>query len=165
MQQIEIEAPIEAVWAEITKLERVQRPLLNTVLETTFEPGSPIRYRTSDGRRTFVVGRIVEVEAPRLLSHTYVMTMHSDPPTLVTWSLEEMSQDRVMVTLRHSGWAEGNANMGKNDKTWAGILADLKHQVETGDVSTKTKVSHSLMKTFMFAMPARTKSENVAVPD
>lgn len=80
MQQIEIQAPIASVWAEITKLGSVQRPLLNTVLETTFEPGSPIRYRTADGKRTFVIGRIVEVSEPTLLSHTYVMTLHDEPP-------------------------------------------------------------------------------------
>jgi len=165
IQQIEINAPIESVWAEITKLGSVQRPLLNTVLETTFEPGTPIRYRSANGKRTFVVGRIVEVQAPRLLSHTYVMTMFNDPPTLVTWTLEELEPGRVRVTLKHAGWQEDGKTMDKHGKTWSGILGDLKHQVETGDVSTKTKVSHALMTAFMFAMPAKTKSANVKVPE
>lgn len=62
IQQIEIDAPIGAVWAEITKLGTVQRPLLDTVLATTLEPGAPLRYTTPDGRRTFVVGRVVEAD-------------------------------------------------------------------------------------------------------
>ncbi|MGB5953244.1 MAG: SRPBCC domain-containing protein [Ornithinimicrobium sp.] len=165
IQRIEIQATINAVWAEITKLGTVQRPLLNTVLETTFEPGEPIRYRSANGKRTFVVGRIVQVEAPRLLSHTYVMTMYDEPPTLVTWTLEEIAPDLVQVTLKHEGWPQESKTMDKHGKTWVGILADLKQQVETGDVSAKTKVSHALMTTFMFAMPAKTKSENVEVPE
>ncbi len=71
------------MWAEITTLGGVQRPALNTVLETAFEPGSLIRYRTPDGKRTFVIAKIVEVNEPTLLSHTHVLTMYDDPPTLV----------------------------------------------------------------------------------
>lgn len=164
IQQIEIEATIEAVWAEITKVGSVQRPLINTELVTTFEPGSPIRYKSPDGKRTFVVGRIVEVVEPTLFSHTYVMTMYDDPPTLVTWSLEQIAPGRTRVTLRHSGWTEEGKAMDKHGKTWTGILADLKDHIETGDVSRKTKISQALMTTFMFAMPAKTKSENVEVP-
>ncbi len=165
IQQIDIEAPIDAVWAEITKLGSVQKPLLNTVLETTFEPGTPIRYRSANGKRTFVVGKIVEVQTPRLLSHTYVMTMYDDPPTLVTWTLDEHGPGLVRVTLKHEGWQEEGKTMDKHGKTWSGILADLKHQIETGNVAIKTRVSHALMTTFMFAMPAKTKSENVKVPE
>jgi len=164
IQRIEIDASIESVWAEITKLGSVQRPLLNTVLQTTFEPGSPIRYTSPDGKRTFVIGRIVEVSEPTLFSHTYVMTMHDDPPTLVTWHLEELAPGRVQVTLTHEGWADDSTNMAKHGKTWTGILADLKRQVETGDVPTRTKISQAVMSAFMFAMPAKTKTQNVQPP-
>ncbi|MGB3256446.1 MAG: SRPBCC domain-containing protein [Ornithinimicrobium sp.] len=164
VRQIEIEATIEAVWAEITAVDRVQRPLLNTMLVTTFEAGTPVRYESRDGTRTFVVGRVVEVGEPTVFSHTYVMTLYDEPPTLVTWSLERVGHDRVHVTLRHSGWAEQGKAMAKHGKTWERILADLKHQVERGDVSRKTKLSQALMGTFMFAMPSRTRSENVQVP-
>ncbi len=54
--------------------------------------------------------------------------------------------------------------MRRTGKTWAGILADLKRQVETGDVSPRTKLTHAMMGAFMFTMPARTKTENVEVP-
>ena len=164
VRQVEIEAAIEAVWAEITAVDRVQRPLLNTRLVTTFEPGTPLRYESRDGGRTFVVGRIVEVTEPTVFSHTYVMTLYQVPPTLVTWSLDRVGPDRVSVTLQHSGWAEQGKTMARHEKTWDRILADLKHQVELGDVSRTTKISQALMSTFMFAMPSRTRSENVQVP-
>ncbi|MGB3763766.1 MAG: SRPBCC domain-containing protein [Ornithinimicrobium sp.] len=164
VRQVEIEAAIEAVWSEITAVDRVQRPLLNTLLVTTFEPGTPLRYESRDGTRTFVVGRVAEVTEPTVFSHTYVMTLYDVPPTLVTWSLERLGPDRTGVTLRHSGWVEQGKTMAKHGKTWDRILADLKHQVERGDISRKTKLSQALMGTFMFAMPSRTRSENVQVP-
>ena len=86
-QSIEIAAPIEAVWAEITKLHGVQRALMDTVLETSFEPGDPLYYKSRDGKRTFIVGRIVEVRPPELLAHTQVLTTRDYAPTLVTWGL------------------------------------------------------------------------------
>ncbi len=41
---IEIAAPIEKVWNEITKTGAIQRALYNTVLETDLTPGSRLRY-------------------------------------------------------------------------------------------------------------------------
>ena len=40
-QSIEIHAPIHAVWDEITRLRGVQRPLMDTVLDTSFRRGDP----------------------------------------------------------------------------------------------------------------------------
>ncbi len=90
--------------------------------------------------------------------------MDDDPPTLVTWSLEQIVPGRTLVTLRHPGATEGGKAMDRHDKIWTGILADLKDHIETGDVSRKTKISQALMTKFMFAMPAKTKSEDVEVP-
>ncbi len=165
VQQIEIEAPIEAVWAEVTKVGSVQRAMLDTVLATTFEVGAPVRYTSRDGRRTFVVGRVVEVEEPTLFSHTYRLTTGDDPTTLVTWALEEITPGRVRVTLRHSGWPQAAKQMERHAATWVAILADLKRLTEGGDISARTKVQYSLMRAFLWAMPAKTKTENVEVPE
>ncbi len=55
--------------------------------------------------------------------------------------------------------------MEKVDATWKGILASLKYVVETGDVTPRQKATLFMMRTFMFMMPSKTKSENVTVPD
>lgn len=164
VQSIDVEAPIEAIWAEITKVDVVQRPLLDTVLRTTFEPGEPLRYTTPDGKRTFVVGRITEVRKPVLFSHTYRLTTSSDPPTSVVWTLEDLGTSHVRVSVRHSGWPEGAKSLDAHSKTWARILSELRNVIESGDVSGSTKIRYALMKAFMWAMPARTMTENVEVP-
>lgn len=163
VQQIEIEASIDAVWAQITKLG-LQRPLLDTVLATALEPGAPLRYTTRDGRRTFVVGRVVEVRPPTHFSHTYRLTTSDDPVTLVSWSLDELGPTRVRVTVRHSGWPETVKRIDAHSKTWAAILAELKNTMETGDISRRAKARYLLMRAFTWAMPAKTKTENVEVP-
>lgn len=164
VQHIEIAAPIEDVWAEITRVGTVQRPLLDTMLDTTFEPGAPLRYTSKDGKRTFVVGRIVEVRKPELFSHTYRLTTSDDPTTMVAWKLEALGPASVRVTLRHSGWPDGAKAMDAHSKTWVGILSELRNVIETGDVSGRTKTRYALMKAFMWAMPAKTRTENVEVP-
>lgn len=163
LHSITIAAPITKVWAELTRLDGKQRAMMDAVLESTLEPGAPLYYKSPDGKRVFVVGRVVEVEAPRRLSHTQRLTMRDDPWTVVTWELEEIDGG-TRVTLRNSGWPEGVERLDKVDTTWKGILTALKQVVETGDVGTGLKLQYAMMRAFMWAMPAGTKTENVPEP-
>jgi len=160
---ITITAPIDTVWAEITKIGSRQRAQLDSVLETTFVPGDPLYYKSEDGSRTFMVGRVIECDPPRVFSHTQVLTMRDDPLTVVTWTLESVPEG-TRVTLVNSGWP-ADAKMERVDSTWQGILHSLKTVVETGDVSGKQKATLFFMRTFMFMMPSKTKSDRVSVPD
>lgn len=160
---ITIAAPIDAVWAEITKVGTRQRAQLDSVLETTFRPGDPLYYKSQDGSRIFMVGRVLEFDPPTTFRHTQILTMRNDPLTVVEWRLEAVPEG-TRVTLVNSGWPAG-ATMEKVDTTWAGILNDLKSVVESGDVPARRKATLFLMRTFMFMMPSGTKTENVAVPD
>jgi uncharacterized protein YndB with AHSA1/START domain len=159
---ITIAAPIETVWAEITKVGARQRAQLDSVLETTFEPGDPLYYKSEDGSRVFMVGRVLEVDPPTTFRHTQVLTMRDDPLTVVAWHLEAVPEG-TRVTLVNSGWP-ADATMDKVDSTWKQILESLRTVVETGDVSRRQKVTLFLMRRFMFMMPAATRTANVTVP-
>ena len=163
-QSIEIAAPIEAVWAEITKLRGVQRPLMDTVLETSFQPGDPLYYKSRDGKRTFIVGRIVEVRPPVLLAHTQVLTTRDYAPTLVTWRLSSTTSGGTLVSVAHTGWADGVKGVDSVDSTWAWILRELKNVLEDGSVARSTAVKYALMRAFLWAMPAKTRTDRVTVP-
>ena len=163
LHSIVIAAPIEKVWAEITRLDGKQRAMMDAVLDSTLEPGAPLYYRSTDGKRVFVVGRVVEVDPPRLLSHTQRLTMRDDPWTVVSWELEEVDGG-TRVTLRNSGWPQDVKRLDKVDTTWKGILTALKQVVESGDVGGGLKFQYAMMRAFMWAMPASTKSENVPEP-
>ena len=62
---IEIRVPRQRVWDEITKLGRIQRAMVNTVLESALVPGAKLRYYSPNRKRVFVVGKVVEVSPPR----------------------------------------------------------------------------------------------------
>lgn len=161
---ITIAAPIGAVWAELTKLGPRQRAMMDTILDSTLEVGAPLYYKSPDGKRVFIVGRVVEIDPPKRLSHTQRLTTRDDPFTLVTWELEEVA-DGTGVTLLHSGWPEDTPKLDQVDATWATILPELKRVIETGDISPTLKTRYALMRAFMWLMPARTRTENVPEPD
>lgn len=160
---ITIAAPIDTVWAEITKVGARQRAQLDSVLETSFAPGDPLYYKSQDGSRVFMVGRVLEFSPPATFRHTQVLTMRDDPLTVVAWHLETVPEG-TRVTLVNSGWPP-EATMDKVDSTWKQILHSLKTVVETGDVSRRQRLTLLLMRRFMFMMPAGTKTANVTVPD
>jgi hypothetical protein len=163
LQTITIAAPITTVWAEITKLGR-QRAMLDSVLKSTLEVGAPLYYTSEDGKRVFIVGRVVEVDPPHRLVHTQRLTMRDDPPTLVTWELAEI-EGGTRVTLRHTGFPEGTKKLERVDQTWVVILRELKRLLETGDIAFATKARYAMFRLFMWALPSGTKAENVTVPD
>jgi uncharacterized protein YndB with AHSA1/START domain len=163
LHRVTIEAPIEAVWAELTRMDGKQRAMMDTVLETTLEPGAPLYYKSPDGKRVFIVGRVIEVEPPRLLQHTQRLTMRDDPFTVVTWELEQVG-DQTQVTLRHTGWPEDTKKLHQVDGTWASIMPELKRLLETGQISRGMRLRYRLYSAFTWALPAKTKTENVPEP-
>lgn len=150
-----IDAPVEAVWEEITKTGSLQRPLYNTVLASDLKPGSRLRYANRNGSRVFVVGEVIEVTRPKRFVHTYIMTLDPDPETTVTWELM-VEGDGCRVTITHSGWTDGHTTMDKTEKGWAEILGLLKSEVETGSIPVKTRLTYRAMALFSFALPKRT---------
>ncbi len=160
---ITIAAPVEAVWAEITKVGARQRAQLDSVLDTTFTPGDPLYYRSEDGSRVFMVGRVLECTPPTTFRHTQVLTMRDDPLTVVAWQLEPVAEG-TRVTLTNSGWP-ADARTQKVGSTWKQILESLKTVVETGDVDARQKLTLFFMRRFMFMMPSSTRTANVTVPD
>lgn len=164
LHTVTIAAPIATVWAELTKLSGKQRAMMDTVLSTTFELGTPLYYKSPDGKRVFIVGRIIDVEAPRRLVHTQQLTLRDDPPTVVAWELEEVDGG-TRVTLRHTGWPDDTKKLKNVDRTWATILRELKRLLETGDIGRGLKAQYALMRSMMWAMPTKTRAANVTVPD
>ncbi len=152
---IEIKTSVQNVWNEITKTGKIQRALYNTVLETDLTPGSRLRYYSPDKKRVFIVGEIVEVDPPTKLSHTYKFTQQDEPPTLVTWHLEEIP-DGCRITLTHGGWTAEHKAPEKVAAGWTDILAILKTDLETGDIPFKTKIMYALMGKMMWMMPMST---------
>ena len=96
----------------------------------------------TDGKQVFVVGRVVEVDPPRLTRST----------------------EGTRVTLRDSVWPEGVKRLDKVDTTWKDILVAFEQVVEAGDVGVCLRFQYAMMRAFMWAMPSSTKVETVPEP-
>jgi len=155
---IVIAVPREQVWAEITKTGSIQRPLYNTMFDADLKPGGHIRYVSANGKRVFVAGKILEIDAPRRLRHTYIFTMAPEPVTEVTWELEEVAEG-CRVTITHAGWTVAK-DADKHAAGWTEILGLLKSELETGDIPAKNKMIYRLQGWFTWALPAKTKAEH-----
>jgi len=153
---IDIKAPIQKVWGEITKTGAIQRSLNNTVLESEMRPGAKLRYYSPSRKRVFVVGEIVELSAPRRFSHTWKFTMNAEDFTLVTWELSELPDGSCRVTLTHSRWNEAMKSYRSVGATWGNILRLLKLELETGDIDGKTKFMYGMFGALEFMLPKTT---------
>ncbi len=156
---IDIGASVDRVWSEITKTGAVQRPLYNTVLESDLKPGSPVKYVSPDGKRIFVIGRVIDIDPPTMFQHTYIFTSKDEPPTLVTWNLEA-TDNGCRVTVTHTGWTDEHKAPEKSAGGWREILGLLKNEVETGQIPLKTRVMYSMMNRMMWVMPKSTMTPN-----
>ena len=153
-----INAPLEAVWGEITRRRGIQRPMFNTVLETTFERGSRILYRSENGKRVFIIGEVVELQSSRRLVHTFRFTTVDEDPTLVTWELTEAG-DGCRVSVTHSHFSNQAATYKSVLTAWPAILANYKSVLESGNVPHRTRLKHGLMQAFAFMMPSATRTQ------
>lgn len=157
---IDIEAPVQAAWDELTKLGKIQVPMMNTVLECDLEPGSPMRYYNPSRKRILVVGTIMEIDPPRRFVHTYRFTDLDESETVVTWQLDEIPQG-VRVTVTHGRFTDQTGTHGRVAGGWKWILGTLKSVLETGKAPLKVRILYGLMGATSFMQPKKTLADNV----
>jgi uncharacterized protein YndB with AHSA1/START domain len=158
--RVEIRAPRERVWSELTKTGSVQLAMMNTVLAGELKPGSRLRYYSPDRKRVFVVGEVVEVDPPRRFSHTYMFTTRAEQPTLVTWELEETA-DGCRVTLTHGGFTTQKATHGSVAGGWREIIGLLKQVVETGTIPLRVRARYRFLNALLWTLPGSTRVSEV----
>ena len=157
---VEIKAPVEDVWAEITKLKQIQKPMFGTELETDFKPGSRMIYRSGDGKRVFILGEVHEFLPPKRFVHTFRFTNLPETATLVEWTLEEKA-GVTRVTVTHSKFVDQQKTADSVRTSWVDILNNIKAVVETGNVPLKTRLMLGMMSAFMFMAPKDTLRRNI----
>jgi uncharacterized protein YndB with AHSA1/START domain len=159
--RIIVNADIQRVWHELTKTGEAQGAVFNAFLHTRggLVPGAAMQMKTGSGKRTLVVGEIVECDPPHRFVHTHRFTQYDDPVCQVAYELEPVAGG-VEVTLRVSGVAEGS----KTAKDMAGggtmIVNTLKAICETGRPAFGTRAMYWMFKHMEFVLPAKTNSEH-----
>lgn len=131
---IYIRATPERVWDGITNGEITRQYFHETTFVSELRAGVPLEYRSADGRPA-VVGEVLEVDPPRLLSYTwralYNPEMAAEAPSRVTWELTPMGEV-TKVELRHDHFEPGSPTYASISQGWAPILNSLKSLLETG---------------------------------
>jgi uncharacterized protein YndB with AHSA1/START domain/DNA-binding transcriptional ArsR family regulator len=133
VSQIYIRATPEQVWRAITESEFTLRYYYASSVESTWQPGAPYRYLI-DGNEA-IVGTVIEADPPHRLVQTFDARWDDevtpDPPSRLTWELEEVGPGITKVTTIHDGADNRTKTLEQAAGGMPFILSALKTLLET----------------------------------
>lgn len=152
----------DAIFRELTKTDSPQGAVFNSML-TLSSPGlvagRKMQMRTVSGKRTMVVGEVVEYDPPRRFAHLHRFTQHNDPACKVIYDLKPV-EGGVEVTLTVENVTAGTKTAVEMQRGGMFILNNLKAIVETGRPPLGTRLMYWMFGAMEFVLPASTRSEN-----
>ena len=158
--RVVIRAPIDKVWAELTRTDAVLPFFFNSVCDTTtLGQGAPVRMRSKDGKYTSVVGEVLEFEPPYRYSHTFKFTSMDDPPCIVRYQLKEV-EDGTEFTLINENVPAGTKTEKYMTQGGTFITENLKALLETGKPTTGGRIALFMMGLFAVFTPKQCRSEH-----
>jgi len=128
-----IAAPIERVWDGFVSKETNRQIFMGADFEIELKPGGSMTWSGpgKDGKPTrYVTGKVLRVEAPRLLEYDFGMGM-GEKMSHVKVELTPESE-AVKVTVINDRWIEDDPAYAQNADGWPRILSRLKTLLETG---------------------------------
>jgi uncharacterized protein YndB with AHSA1/START domain len=132
--ELYIKATPEQIWDAITKSEFRRQYFHGSSVESTFEPGTPIRTLSPKGD-LWGDNVVLESEAPRKLVHTwrslYNPEFAVEPESRVTWEIEPQGDGSCKFTLTHDHLEE-SPKTAANVRGWLRIVSGMKTVIETG---------------------------------
>jgi uncharacterized protein YndB with AHSA1/START domain len=136
-----IRATAEQVWEAIIKPEFTTRYFFGSRIDSTLEPGSPVRYHAADREGLDADGEVLECDPPRKLVHTWRTLwdpdMAGEPASRVTWEIEPTDGGICQVTVTHDH-LERSPKTAQAISGWTYILSGLKTLLETGEPMTRS---------------------------
>ena len=140
--QIYIRATAEQVWQAITETEFRRQYFFGSTIETTFEPGTPLRSHGPDGE-LWGDDTVLECDPPHLLVHTWRSLWDpeaaAEPPSRVTWRVEEQDGGLTKLTVVHDELEQSSATSRSVSGGWALVISGLKTLLETGAPLTTSR--------------------------
>ncbi len=139
-----IDAPIETVWSELVKRAAPRPFFWDSSWDTPdMTPGQPFRMLAKDDKTVAVVGEFLEMEPPRLLSHTFRLTANDDAPSKVTYTLKETAKG-VEFCLITENIVAGSKSEKSMDQGAKFIVENFKAFIETGHVTFGARMQLAL---------------------
>jgi uncharacterized protein YndB with AHSA1/START domain len=132
--QVWIRTTPDRLWKAITDPQLTKKYFYSTEVRSDFKPNGRIAYY-GDGEELALDGKIVEIDPPRRLVTTFIMSHDEegkdDPPSRVTWEIEQKGE-MCKLTLIHDGFESETRTFQQVDSGWPYILSGLKTWLETG---------------------------------
>jgi len=162
--QVVINAPVDAVWKEITRTDAPIACFFNSRMHigrAGLAPGSKIAMRTPNGKLTGVVGAILEVDPPRRLSHTFKFTRLDEPECTVTYDLKPINSGTATeFTLTITDLPLNTKTAKQMEMGGKLITKTLKAVLETGRPTLDVRFFYALFGVLAVFEPARCRSEH-----
>ncbi|WP_320066140.1 SRPBCC domain-containing protein [Micromonospora sp. RTGN7] len=141
VHEMDLATTPERLWRALTDGGVTRRYWFDRRIESTWAPGSPVRFHDGDGATVTDTGTVLAYEPARRLSYSFRHELQEGaaqrPYTRVTFGLTPLANERVRLRLVHDqlsgpdevdGWREG----------WTPILANLREFLESGDKAAVT---------------------------
>ena len=132
-----IRATPEQVWNGITKPEFTARYFYGSVIDSTYEPGSPYLGWAEDRSTQYVDGEVIEADRPRKLITTwralYDPETAAEPHSRVTWEIEPAGEHVTKLTVIHDELEAAPKTAANVAGGWSFVLSGLKTLLETGE--------------------------------
>jgi hypothetical protein len=155
---VDIRADVPRVWSELFRNGVPHHPMFGTYLHGELVAGAVLSYRDKSEAHTFVLGKVLEVDPPTRLVHTFRFSMIDDEPTLVQWQLKPHG-DGTRVTVTHSRFTGKTKTYKSVETSWPKILGLYKQLIETGKVPLGTRLSNGMMSAMSFMLPAAARTK------
>jgi DNA-binding transcriptional ArsR family regulator/uncharacterized protein YndB with AHSA1/START domain len=124
----------EQLWQALTESDYTLKYYYASTVESDWQPGSPLLYKIGDD--TAIVAEVLEARPPEKLVTTFDAqwddVVRADPPSRITWTLEEAGPGVSKLTVVHDGYEGATATSEQVAGGMPYILSGLKTLLETG---------------------------------
>jgi DNA-binding transcriptional ArsR family regulator/uncharacterized protein YndB with AHSA1/START domain len=133
-----IRAGREQIWEALTSSDYTLKYYYASTVESEWRPGAPFVYRIQG--EPAIVGEVIESSPPERLVCTFDARwdeqVSADPPSRITWTLEEAGPGVSKLTVVHDGFDSETATFVQIGGGMPFILSGLKTLLETGEPLT-----------------------------
>jgi DNA-binding transcriptional ArsR family regulator/uncharacterized protein YndB with AHSA1/START domain len=130
-----IRADREQIWEALTSSDYTLKYYYASTVESEWRPGAPFVYRIHG--EPAIVGEVIESRPPEQLVCTFDARwddqVRADPPSRITWTLEEAGPGFSKLTVVHDGFDAETATFVQIAGGMPFILSSLKTLLETGE--------------------------------
>ena len=158
--KVSIRAPIDTVWSELVNTAAPRPFFWNSAWDTRdMAAGNAYRMVSNRGKTVAVVGEILEIEPPRRLVTSFRLTALDDPPSRVTYTLEETPEGTEFTLITENVVAGSKSEKSMADGSLF-IIKNIKAFLETGKVTPGARLMLAMYKLMGPLTPKAMRAEN-----